>query len=344
MTISFQCPGCPKKLKANDGQAGKRVKCPGCGRVIVVPAIDLPSQAKSTMRSAGVSPAGSKGKLGVPSRSDQHAGRVRWPWYVGGAVVALCVLTGLVVLYLTLAPGGNQVVVVPPPEPPDTGKTATTPDTGKPATTSDTGNDENKGDKGPGKDRILTASKASVVGICGDWEVQLVRLEFVNIARNRETRMEFPQGGGWVRHNPIFGLKGNKPSEWLLVCLCRVCLREIKFTSKNGWEKNSSFSVAGKAQSLHLCAVGEFGLEESKTEWEGSGGQLELGRPVDVGENVYKKGQQIIETAVIRLPDGEADRISREGIRIQVADFVPGHKFDLPLTIPGKPISPTTTP
>jgi ribosomal protein S27E len=38
MSISVQCPGCEKTLKAKDELAGKRVKCLACGQVILVPA------------------------------------------------------------------------------------------------------------------------------------------------------------------------------------------------------------------------------------------------------------------------------------------------------------------
>ncbi len=35
--ISFACPACSKPLKVKDEVAGKRVKCPGCGKALVVP-------------------------------------------------------------------------------------------------------------------------------------------------------------------------------------------------------------------------------------------------------------------------------------------------------------------
>jgi hypothetical protein len=38
MAISVQCPGCEKRLKTRDELAGKRVKCPGCGQSVLVPA------------------------------------------------------------------------------------------------------------------------------------------------------------------------------------------------------------------------------------------------------------------------------------------------------------------
>ncbi len=37
MSISVQCPGCEKNLRIKDDLAGKRVKCPGCGHIMLVP-------------------------------------------------------------------------------------------------------------------------------------------------------------------------------------------------------------------------------------------------------------------------------------------------------------------
>jgi hypothetical protein len=37
MPISFQCPGCGKKLKAPDGAAGRTSTCPGCGGKVTCP-------------------------------------------------------------------------------------------------------------------------------------------------------------------------------------------------------------------------------------------------------------------------------------------------------------------
>ena len=37
MPISFQCPGCGKKLKAPDKAAGKTSTCPGCGGPVTCP-------------------------------------------------------------------------------------------------------------------------------------------------------------------------------------------------------------------------------------------------------------------------------------------------------------------
>lgn len=38
MATRVQCPDCHKKLKLGDELAGKKVKCPSCGRTLVVPA------------------------------------------------------------------------------------------------------------------------------------------------------------------------------------------------------------------------------------------------------------------------------------------------------------------
>ncbi len=37
MSISIQCPTCDRPLRTQDDRAGRRLKCPGCGTVIMVP-------------------------------------------------------------------------------------------------------------------------------------------------------------------------------------------------------------------------------------------------------------------------------------------------------------------
>jgi DNA-directed RNA polymerase subunit RPC12/RpoP len=44
MPIHIVCPDCQKKLKAKDELAGNRVKCPGCGRAILVPAMSAAAE------------------------------------------------------------------------------------------------------------------------------------------------------------------------------------------------------------------------------------------------------------------------------------------------------------
>lgn len=40
MSISVQCTGCKKSFKTKDEFAGRRIKCPGCGQVLAVPAAE----------------------------------------------------------------------------------------------------------------------------------------------------------------------------------------------------------------------------------------------------------------------------------------------------------------
>jgi hypothetical protein len=43
MAIKLACPGCGKKLRAKDKHAGRRTKCPACGRAIEVPVPATPN-------------------------------------------------------------------------------------------------------------------------------------------------------------------------------------------------------------------------------------------------------------------------------------------------------------
>ena len=43
--MKFSCPKCDKALKASDGMAGKRGKCPACGEKVVVPGSPSPLPA-----------------------------------------------------------------------------------------------------------------------------------------------------------------------------------------------------------------------------------------------------------------------------------------------------------
>jgi uncharacterized Zn finger protein len=38
MAISMECPGCERTLQTTDELAGKRIRCPGCGQVMVASA------------------------------------------------------------------------------------------------------------------------------------------------------------------------------------------------------------------------------------------------------------------------------------------------------------------
>jgi hypothetical protein len=47
MPIAAQCGSCQKKFKAPDNAAGKKAKCPQCGGVIQIPALEAPKPAAS---------------------------------------------------------------------------------------------------------------------------------------------------------------------------------------------------------------------------------------------------------------------------------------------------------
>ncbi len=41
MQLIVPCPGCQKKLKASEKLFGRRVKCPSCGQVLLIPEAPL---------------------------------------------------------------------------------------------------------------------------------------------------------------------------------------------------------------------------------------------------------------------------------------------------------------
>ena len=44
--MTFTCPHCQQSLETDDGEGGKSVQCPSCGRYILVPLATLPPTAK----------------------------------------------------------------------------------------------------------------------------------------------------------------------------------------------------------------------------------------------------------------------------------------------------------
>ena len=119
MSISVQCPSCEKKLKAKDELAGKRVKCPNCAQLVVVPSVcSAPLQPTPPNPSPRKSPPRS-GHEATASPAPQSR-PVRWPWYAGGGAAFLCVLA--IVISIFAMPGKdrttakNEMAVVTPPE------------------------------------------------------------------------------------------------------------------------------------------------------------------------------------------------------------------------------------
>jgi hypothetical protein len=120
MSISVECPGCKRQLKAKDELAGKRVKCPGCGQLLVVPRVPSASPQASPTTTAA--------RKSVPGRSRQptvppvpHGRPVRSPWYLGGGAAALCILAVLVVIFALpgkdRTPDKDESVALRPHEP-----------------------------------------------------------------------------------------------------------------------------------------------------------------------------------------------------------------------------------
>ena len=75
MSISVQCPACKKNLKTKDELAGKRVKCPGCGYVILVPAAQPESQPKAIKPSQANPPVPKKAEAKSPPPSRTPSAR-----------------------------------------------------------------------------------------------------------------------------------------------------------------------------------------------------------------------------------------------------------------------------
>jgi hypothetical protein len=100
MSISAQCPGCERKLKAKDKLAGERVKCPGCGQFLVLPRARSSNPTTPSLEKSASSAAVNRTVVPFPERRP-----LRWPWYVGGAAA----LSIVVVIVLMIAlPGAKR--------------------------------------------------------------------------------------------------------------------------------------------------------------------------------------------------------------------------------------------
>lgn len=109
--VRFQCPHCGKGLRAASDAAGKRVRCPKCSELAVVP---FPLEAEDdATEPRPKAPAGTGRRAGPPRReededTDRGARRSFLPWAVGGAAV----LVAVVGVTIWLATGSKK-----PPEP-----------------------------------------------------------------------------------------------------------------------------------------------------------------------------------------------------------------------------------
>jgi len=113
MPIGVQCPGCGKKLTAKDELAGKKATCPGCKKVLVIPAARPLSQPKPPVPAK---PAAVTFKPAVRRRK-----RNLLPLYLGSGVI-LCLAIVLVVIF-RMSGGDRNTAKITAPLP----KTDTTP-------------------------------------------------------------------------------------------------------------------------------------------------------------------------------------------------------------------------
>jgi hypothetical protein len=103
--IRFQCDHCGRRLRANDGTAGKQLRCPGCGAVITIPAaesgfkvmppVPAPSPAATVPRTAPTMP--KKKRRKAPARGSP--GRGTWILIGARSLAAVLVITVLVIAF-----------------------------------------------------------------------------------------------------------------------------------------------------------------------------------------------------------------------------------------------------
>jgi formylglycine-generating enzyme required for sulfatase activity len=102
-------------LNAKNEIAGKRVKCPSCGQVILVPAAPT-SQLESPKSSPEKLPAARTKKPTATAPPVPQIRRIHWPWYVGGGAATLCLLVVVVFIIAQLrkerTPAQNDTAAV----------------------------------------------------------------------------------------------------------------------------------------------------------------------------------------------------------------------------------------
>jgi len=82
MAITVHCLDCAKKWRLREDLAGKRIKCPSCGKALVVSASEPAAPVKEAKQTPGKPSASPKGE----------AKALGWPWIVGG----LCAVGGVI--------------------------------------------------------------------------------------------------------------------------------------------------------------------------------------------------------------------------------------------------------
>jgi phage FluMu protein Com len=123
MPVPIRCPSCATVSTAPDAAAGKKVKCPKCKQVLILPA---PSHAvapippavprKPTLDSLGVVEDAPLDSLDVVEKGRSSATARRWLWWaVGGVSVALLV-AGVVIIGVLVGRRTGQTPAGPPKE------------------------------------------------------------------------------------------------------------------------------------------------------------------------------------------------------------------------------------
>jgi hypothetical protein len=128
VAISFACPSCEHRLKVKDELAGRKVKCPGCGNGVSVPADEEDEEAP-----AAKDPPSRKAREGFSDeerpRKKKKKKKANKGLVIGLAAGAIVLVALVVVLVIVFSrpnsqshkgPGDENVVQNPPPkqEPP----------------------------------------------------------------------------------------------------------------------------------------------------------------------------------------------------------------------------------
>jgi DNA-directed RNA polymerase subunit RPC12/RpoP len=108
--IRFQCPICQKALAASDWGFGRKVSCPECGHVVLIPS-PVQLQGNTCLGQPALDLTGVKDKLPVISRKQKNANRRGW--LATPLIVSLSVALGLslfVILLLVFGAPGRRLV------------------------------------------------------------------------------------------------------------------------------------------------------------------------------------------------------------------------------------------
>jgi len=121
MPLIFTCPNCDKKLRTPDEAEGRKLRCSGCGTVLVVTEEGLvpfeeeakPRKGRGSVRDDEDEPLRQRRRRNPEDEEEEDRPRRRarkrksgiplWVWIAGGSVVGV----GIIVLVLVLTLGGG---------------------------------------------------------------------------------------------------------------------------------------------------------------------------------------------------------------------------------------------